>query len=116
MFMKMRFLGIGFVLILIVLSSCGDYNKIVKSTDYEFKYKKAIEYYEEGEYVKAGTLFNELVNIYRGTTKADKIYYYRGGMQSQNLDAPFEFFQCGVHRVAGIDSGYANKAPGVPVL
>ena len=76
MFMKMRFLGIGFVLILFVFSSCGDYNKIVKSSDYEFKYKKAIEYYEEGEYVRAGTLLKELVNIYRGTTKADKIYYF----------------------------------------
>lgn len=76
MFMKMRFLGIGLVLILLVLSSCGDYNKIVKSTDYEFKYKKAVEYYEDGEYVRAGTLFKELVNIYRGTTRADKIYYY----------------------------------------
>ncbi len=76
MFMKMRFLGLGFVLLAVIMSSCGDYNKIVKSTDYEFKYKKAIEYYEDGEYVKAGTLFRELVNIYRGTTKADKIYYY----------------------------------------
>ncbi len=76
MFMKMRFLGIGLVLIVVVLSSCGDYNKIVKSTDYEFKYKKAVEYYEDGEYVRAGTLFRELVNIWRGTTRADKIYYY----------------------------------------
>ncbi len=74
--MKMRFFGIGLVLILVVLSSCGDYNKIVKSTDYEFKYKKAVEYYEDGEYVRAGTLFKELVNIYRGTTRSDKIYYY----------------------------------------
>jgi outer membrane protein assembly factor BamD len=74
--MKMRFLGIGFMMILFVLSSCSDYNKIVKSTDYEFKYKKAIEYYEDGEYVRAGTLLKELVNIYRGTTKADKIYYF----------------------------------------
>lgn len=64
------------MLALMVLSSCSDYNKIVKSTDYEFKYKKAVEYYEDGEYVKAGTLFQELVNIYRGTTRADKIYYY----------------------------------------
>ncbi len=62
--------------LLVVLASCGDYNKILKSTDYEFKYKKAVEYYEDGEYVKAAGLFQELVNIYRGTSKADKIYYY----------------------------------------
>ncbi|MCD6354292.1 MAG: outer membrane protein assembly factor BamD, partial [Prolixibacteraceae bacterium] len=72
----MRTVGLGFVLVAMILTSCGDYNKIVKSTDYEFKYKKAVEYYKAGEYVKAGTLFQELVNIYRGTSRADKIYYY----------------------------------------
>ncbi len=76
MSMKMRFFGIGFVILTLILSSCGNFNKIVKSSDYEFKYKKAVEYYDQGEYVKAGTLFQELVNIYRGTTRADKIYYY----------------------------------------
>ncbi|MCF6332555.1 MAG: outer membrane protein assembly factor BamD [Draconibacterium sp.] len=69
-------MGLGTVLLAVVLSSCGNFNKIVKSTDYEFKYKKAVEYYEDGEYVKAGTLFQELVNIYRGTSRADKIYYF----------------------------------------
>ena len=76
MLMKMRFFGVGLVVLTLVLSSCGDFNKIVKSSDYEFKYKKAVEFYEQGEYVKAGTLFQELVNIYRGTNRADKIYYY----------------------------------------
>jgi len=74
--MKMRKFGLGLVLLTVIFTSCGDYNKILKSTDYEFKYKKAVEYYEDGEYVKAGTLFQELVNIYRGTTRADKVYYY----------------------------------------
>ncbi len=76
MFMKMKKLGPIAAVLVIILTSCGDYNKILKSTDYEFKYKKAIEYYEDGEYVRSGTLFQELVNIYRGTSKADKIYYY----------------------------------------
>jgi outer membrane protein assembly factor BamD len=76
MFRKMRIFGLGLVVLAVFLSSCGNFNKIVKSTDYEFKYKKAVEYYEAGEYTKAGTLFQELVNIYRGTSRADKIYYY----------------------------------------
>ncbi len=76
MLMRMRnFLLVG-LLGLLVLSSCGDYNKIVKSTDYEFKYKKAIEYYEDGEFVRSSTLLKELLNIYRGTSRADKVYYY----------------------------------------
>jgi len=68
--------SIVFSILIFILASCGDYNKILKSTDYEFKYKKAVEYYEEGEYVKAAGLFQELVNIYRGTSRADRIYYY----------------------------------------
>lgn len=75
MLMKTKYFLTGFIAV-ILLSACGDYNKILKSTDYEYKYKKAIEYYEEGEYVKSGTLFQELVNIYRGTSRADQIYYY----------------------------------------
>ena len=75
MFMKTRIFFIGLIVMLVV-SACGDYNKILKSTDYEFKLKKAVEYYEDGEFVKAGTLFQELVNIYRGTSRADQIYYY----------------------------------------
>ena len=75
MFKKLRNFSIALLAVLTV-SACGDYNKILKSTDYEFKYKKAVEFYEEGEYAKAGTLFEELVNIYRGTSQADQIYYF----------------------------------------
>ena len=76
MLIKIRFIKLGLILLTVILSSCGSYNKIVKSTDYEYKYKKAVEYYEDGEYVRAGTLLKELVTIYRGTNRADKVYYY----------------------------------------
>ncbi|HSM46506.1 MAG TPA: hypothetical protein VK872_01710, partial [Draconibacterium sp.] len=72
----MRFFIPVLIVLTVILSSCGNYNKIVKSTDYEYKYKKAVEYYEAGEYVRSGTLLKELVSIYRGTSRADKIYYY----------------------------------------
>jgi len=76
MLMKMRnFAPIAIVFVLL-FSACNDYNKIVKSTDYEFKYKKALEYYEEGEFVRSSTLLKELINIVRGTSRADKVYYY----------------------------------------
>ena len=66
---------IGLLLILLT-TACSDFNKIVKSTDYEFKYKKALEYYEDGEFVRSSTLLKELVSIYRGTSRADEVYYY----------------------------------------
>ncbi len=76
MLMKMRnFASIALISVLL-FSSCSDYNKVVKSTDYEFKYKKALEYYEGGEFVRSSTLLKELINIVRGTSRADKVYYY----------------------------------------
>ncbi|MFY9150980.1 MAG: outer membrane protein assembly factor BamD [Prolixibacteraceae bacterium] len=76
MFKKMRNFTPYIVVFVLLLSSCSDYNKVVKSTDYEFKYKKALEYYEDGEYVRSSTLLKELINIVRGTSRADKVYYY----------------------------------------
>ncbi len=60
-----------------IMAGCGEYEKILKSRDHAFKYKKAIEYYEAEEFVKAGTLFDQVVNIYRGTIKADTVKYYQ---------------------------------------
>lgn len=78
MFGRMKDIGIISLLLLAISTACSDFNKIVKSTDYEFKYKKAVEYYEKGEYSRASTLLSELTNIYRGTSRADDIYYYHG--------------------------------------
>lgn len=70
--------NIGLILLaLLMLVGCGDYNKIVKSTDYPVKYEKAMEYYDAEEYVKSATLFDQVSNIYRGTTKADTVKYYQ---------------------------------------
>ena len=68
--------SILWVTLFFVALSCGDYQKIVKSTDYEFKLKKAKEYYDKKEYSRSSQLYQELVNIYRGTSRADQIYYY----------------------------------------
>jgi outer membrane protein assembly factor BamD len=58
------------------LISCSDFNKVVKSTDYEYKYKKAMEYYGLGEFNRANTLFQDLVFVYRGTSKGDELFYH----------------------------------------
>ncbi len=61
----------------LIAVSCGKYEKLLKSSDYNLKYEKAFEYYENGEYVRAATLFEQIANIYRGTVKADTVWYYR---------------------------------------
>ncbi|TAJ10470.1 outer membrane protein assembly factor BamD [Marinilabiliaceae bacterium JC017] len=57
------------------LSSCSQYQKLLKSQDYELWYTKAMEYYEKEDFTRAATLFNELHTIYRGSEKAESINY-----------------------------------------
>ncbi|MDA3878902.1 MAG: outer membrane protein assembly factor BamD [Prolixibacteraceae bacterium] len=69
----------------LLLLSCSDYNMVVKSTDYEYKYKKALEYYEEGDYTHANSLFNDLVYVFRGTSRGDDLYYnYAKSLMAQH--------------------------------
>lgn len=60
----------------IVLVSCDGYNKLVKSSNYELKLEKAQQYYQKKNYVKAMGLYEELIPVYKGTDKAEEIYYY----------------------------------------
>jgi outer membrane protein assembly factor BamD len=61
----------------ILLFSCkGSYQRLLRSADYELKYKKAVEYYEKKDYSRALPLLEELVTVMRGTARAEKIHYY----------------------------------------
>lgn len=57
------------------LTSCGQYNKLLKSTDYEYKYEAAKNYFAKGQYSKSATLLNELITILKGTDKAEESLY-----------------------------------------
>jgi len=64
-----------FMLLVSFAFSCK-YNKLLKSTDFDLKYKMAVEYYNKKDYNKAFPLFEELLTLYKGTSKAEDIYYY----------------------------------------
>ena len=64
------------VLSSVFLFSCGKYQKVLKSNDYEFKLAQAKVYYEKEDFNKAMPLFNELSSILRGTDKAEEVDYY----------------------------------------
>jgi len=74
--MRLIRFSIIIVLLSIGLFSCNGYNKLLKSTDSELKYTKAVEYYQKGDYGKCLPLLDELVAVYRLTDKAETIYYY----------------------------------------
>ncbi len=70
------YLVVVFFLFFFIFTSCGEYNKVLKSSDANLKYTKAMEYYEQGRYERALPLFEELISLYRGTIKSEKIYFY----------------------------------------
>lgn len=71
---SVRFLLIPLVLISFS-TSCSDYQKLLKSSDYDLKFAKANEYFEQEEYIKASALYEELLTLYRGTDRAEVINY-----------------------------------------
>jgi outer membrane protein assembly factor BamD len=64
------------LLAVLVLASCGQQQKLLKSTDNEAKYAAAIDYYEKNDYYRALQLFQQLINFYQGTEKAEKMQFY----------------------------------------
>ena len=55
MFFRKTYVNLLAVIILTLISSCSGYEKLLKSSDYAMKYDKALEYFENEEYVRAGT-------------------------------------------------------------
>ena len=69
--MKIKILFI-FCLTIFFATSCGEYNKILKSSDYELKYTYAKKYFDEKKYGRSITLLEELVPIFKGTSHAEE--------------------------------------------
>lgn len=66
---------IFFLMSALALSSCSEYNKILKSTDRDLKYSYAKKYFDEGKYSRSITLLEELVPFLKGTSFAEESLY-----------------------------------------
>jgi outer membrane protein assembly factor BamD len=64
------------ILILVVLfSSCSEYQKALKSDDIAVKYDEATKMYDKGKYDKAIRLFEQISPSYKGKPQAEKLFY-----------------------------------------
>lgn len=57
--------------LILVLSSCGKFYKLEKSTDWEELYAAANAYYDAGEYNKAIILYDKVLPVIRGTERSE---------------------------------------------
>ena len=60
---------------LALLASCGEYNKILKSTDPEVKLEYAKKYFDEKKYGRTITLLEDIQRAYGSTAKEEEIMF-----------------------------------------
>ncbi len=70
----------------LLLSSCGEYNKVLKSNDYNYKYEYAKRAFAEKRYTQAYTILTDLVPVFKGTDKAEESLYLLGLSYYENKD------------------------------
>ena len=63
------------ILTIILFGACSGYEKLLKGGDIEAKYEGGMEYYEEGNYVRAATLFGQIIPRLKGTSRAEELDY-----------------------------------------
>ena len=59
----------------LLISCSNQFNKVLKSNDFEYKLKKADEYFAKKKYNYAGQLYLELFSVFKGTDKFEDLYY-----------------------------------------
>jgi len=69
----MRFRVYITLIFLVLFTSCGEYEKLLKSNDYDLKKTKVKEYYDAGQYARATELLDQLLPRYRATEEAEDL-------------------------------------------
>jgi outer membrane protein assembly factor BamD len=95
----MRFRLHVVLILLVLLSSCGEYQKLLKSTDFDLKKAKAKEFYDAGQYVKATELFTQILPRYRATEEAEDLNW----MNAQSYFGMKDYFMAGSYFKSFID-------------
>ena len=55
---------------------CSGYEKVLKSTDVDLKYSKALEYYKKEDWGRAMTIFEQITMVTRGSRRNDTVLFY----------------------------------------
>ena len=81
-------------LVSILLSSCGNYNKVLKTTDYLYKYEAAKEYYAAGMYNRSSLMLQDVIRSLKGTDKGEESLYLlaMASYKAHDYDAAHTYF------------------------
>ncbi len=95
--MKFRFYIV--LIILILASSCGQYEKLLKGNDFDLKKAKAKEYYDAGQYVKTTELLAQILPRFRATEEAEDLNW----MNARSYFGMKDYFSAGSYFKAFIN-------------
>ena len=89
---QLAFIIVTFVSIL--FSSCGNYNKVLKTNDYLYKYEAAKEYYATGMYNRSSLMLQDVIRSLKGTDKGEESLYLlaMASYKAHDYDAAHTYF------------------------
>ncbi len=70
----------------LIFCSCGEYQRALKSSDYNYKFEFAKQAFEQKRWTQAATLFKECCTVFKGTDKAEESYYLLAMSHFENKD------------------------------
>ena len=84
---------VSLLLLIVLFSSCSEYQKALKSDDIAVKYALSTKMYDSGKYEKAIRLFEQISPSYKGKPQAEKLFY----MFSQAYYKTKQYYLAGYH-------------------
>ncbi|NND79538.1 MAG: outer membrane protein assembly factor BamD [Maribacter sp.] len=67
---------ISFLVLILVLSSCSHYQKVLKNPDVKAKYDLAEKYYDAEDYKRANRLFEQIAPKYVGKPQGERVMFF----------------------------------------
>lgn len=75
---KMRKSVLSTLFMVLLFTSCNEYNSVLKTDDYDYKYEAAKSYYAQGKYSKAYTVLEDVYMLMKGTDRGEESLFMLG--------------------------------------
>ncbi|MBQ1909145.1 MAG: outer membrane protein assembly factor BamD [Bacteroidaceae bacterium] len=91
----MKFRSVFLLLALVFVSSCGEYPRLQKTSDAEYKYEAAKAYFAQGKYGRASELLGSLLATMKGTPYGEECLYLLGmsNLLHKDYESAGSYFQ-----------------------
>ncbi len=83
---KILYSLVVFILVVVLSGCANEFNRVYKTSDYEYRYEYAKQCFAMGKYTNAENLLIDLINYKKGTDDAQEALYMLGMAQYMNKD------------------------------